>query len=93
MSERSGTENILLSFLIGGAVGAGVALLFAPRSGKETRERIKNLAKEWEHKADELLQDGKSKVAESREAVKEKVDRLKDAYEAGRRVLTGVDGK
>ena len=32
----------LLAFLLGAAVGAGVALLLAPQSGEETRKEIAN---------------------------------------------------
>jgi gas vesicle protein len=39
MSDKntSGGTGILVAALVGAAVGAGVALLFAPGSGKETR--------------------------------------------------------
>lgn len=41
MSDRDCSTGALLgAFLLGGLVGAGIALLTAPRSGKETRERI-----------------------------------------------------
>jgi len=33
-----GSSNNLLYFLLGGLAGATVALLYAPRSGRETRE-------------------------------------------------------
>jgi gas vesicle protein len=33
-------------FLIGAAVGAGMALLFAPKSGEETREKIRGAVKD-----------------------------------------------
>ncbi len=36
----------LFSLLAGAVVGAGLALLFAPQSGKETRAKIKQLAEE-----------------------------------------------
>jgi gas vesicle protein len=32
--------SLMFSFLVGGAVGAGVALLLAPRSGRATRESL-----------------------------------------------------
>ena len=35
----------LIFFIIGGLIGAGIALLYAPKSGKETREDIKRIAK------------------------------------------------
>jgi len=37
---------VLASFLIGGIVGAGIALLFAPQSGKKTRGQIVDLTED-----------------------------------------------
>ncbi len=37
-------RSILVPFLVGGVVGAGIALLLAPKSGKELRKDIKDLA-------------------------------------------------
>ena len=34
------TRNGFGAFLLGGAIGAGIALLYAPRSGQETREML-----------------------------------------------------
>ncbi|MGH9870328.1 MAG: YtxH domain-containing protein [Candidatus Polarisedimenticolia bacterium] len=39
-SRGSGAATVALAFLAGAAVGAGVALLLAPRSGRETREKL-----------------------------------------------------
>ncbi len=46
MSEinRSNPTSLLLTFLAGAVTGAVVALLTAPRSGRETRSRLKDLA-------------------------------------------------
>ena len=64
--ERKGTalENALppaLAFVAGLAAGAGVALLLAPRPGRETRHQIASKASELSHKlggkASELAQD------------------------------------
>ena len=43
----------LFSFLIGSAVGAGVALLLAPQSGKRTRRQIMDLAEDVTEQAAE----------------------------------------
>jgi gas vesicle protein len=43
MSENTGSK-MFFSFLTGAALGAGLALLFAPQSGKETRKQIKDLS-------------------------------------------------
>lgn len=42
MSDREGGW-ILLSFMAGAVVGAAVALIMAPASGKESREKIKEV--------------------------------------------------
>jgi len=42
MSENSGTV-VILSFLLGGAIGAGAGFFLAPKSGKENREELSRL--------------------------------------------------
>ncbi len=41
-NDKTGT--VLISFLIGGIIGAGVALLLAPQAGKKTRKQILDTA-------------------------------------------------
>ena len=50
------------SFLIGGAVGAGVALLMAPQSGKRTRRQIKDLAEDFSEQASDYADKMKKKI-------------------------------
>jgi gas vesicle protein len=47
----------LSSFLVGVGIGATVALLFAPRSGEETREMISEKAEEGRRYAKARVQD------------------------------------
>jgi gas vesicle protein len=42
--ENGEGGTVVISFLIGSIVGAGIALLFAPYSGKKTRGKIADLA-------------------------------------------------
>jgi gas vesicle protein len=44
--RRSDPATILLAFLAGAVTGAAVALLTAPQSGRETRSRLKGLARD-----------------------------------------------
>ena len=46
MSEERGCSGsaVALGFILGGALGASLALLFAPDSGRRTRERLRDLA-------------------------------------------------
>ena len=44
--EADNGAAVLMSFLVGGIVGAGLALLFAPSSGKKMRGRIADMAED-----------------------------------------------
>lgn len=45
------------AFLLGGLIGAGIALLYAPKSGRETRKDISKAAKRIRRDAVELVED------------------------------------
>lgn len=91
MSEDRGcstTGHVILAFVVGGLVGAGIALLTAPQSGRETREKIKGLADETKKKASEYAEHAKEKIASAvehgKEFVTEKKSLLSSAIEAGK---------
>ena len=86
-------------FLLGLAVGAGAALLWAPRSGSDTREMIRAKARTVgdtaRRKADEMVENVSSQIDTVRERFNERVESAKatarqrrddvaDAIEAGR---------
>lgn len=48
-------------FLLGAALGAGVALLLAPASGEETRRRLARQARELRDSAEEAIDDLKDR--------------------------------
>ncbi len=89
-NEESGRNSgsIILAFFIGGLVGAGVALLFAPQPGKETRQKIKELADEAKEKAIKCADEVKSKVTttveKGKDLVEEKKSLITTAVEAGK---------
>jgi gas vesicle protein len=59
MCENNGSK-MFFSFLTGAVVGAGLALLFAPQSGEETRKQIKDFSE----KLGSEVKDGVEKVSE-----------------------------
>ena len=89
-NEESGrsTGSIILAFFIGGLVGAGVALLLAPQPGKETRQKIKELAGDVKEKATEYAGKVKgevtSTVGKGKEILEEKKSLVTAAVEAGK---------
>jgi gas vesicle protein len=83
--------TIFLSFLAGAAVGAGVALLYAPKTGRELRDSIKDLTddavdkiKEYTKEAQEKV---KSTIEEGKELLAEKKSILTSAIEAGKEAM------
>ena len=47
----------LCRIVVGGLLGAGLALLLAPQSGRKTRKYLSCFAKEWGGKANEAVND------------------------------------
>jgi len=86
--EGYSSGSVLLSFLLGGVVGAGLALLFAPQSGSETRQKIKDLTDDVKDKTTEYVKQAKEKAAsvveDGRGYYDEKKSILKSAVEAGK---------
>ena len=58
--------------LLGGLVGAGVALLLAPCKGEETRERLKN----WKFSLEPLQEKSEMMVNKTIDAIKHSMDKL-----------------
>ena len=62
-------------FLIGGLVGVVIGLLYAPKSGKETREDIAEKAKEL---ADKVKDEYEGALEKSKKGFESVITRLKD---------------
>jgi gas vesicle protein len=61
--ENNHGVTVLFSFLIGGIVGAGLALLLAPQSGKKTRKQIADLAEDVRDYTTDYAKKLKDKIA------------------------------
>lgn len=79
---------MLLAFVIGGLVGAGIALLLAPKPGPEVRGKIKELAEDVKQKVETYVDQVKEKVASTvekgKEILEEKKSVITTAIEAGK---------
>jgi gas vesicle protein len=90
MSEECSYSGsaIAVGFILGGVLGASLALLFAPEPGRRTRERLRDLAADVRDKtlavSDELRDTAEDVLARSREVFDEKKATLAAAVQAGK---------
>ena len=89
--EHDGGMSTVMAFLLGGAVGGVLGLLYAPSSGEETRRRIKFYAEEAADKVVERMQqvreDADELCTKVREELAEQKERLSSALDAGRQAF------
>ena len=83
--------KVVCSFFIGGLIGAGVALLTAPKTGEETRRMIKELAEDVKEKAEDYIgqakdmattymEKGKDFIEKEKTVISKTVEAGKEAY-------------
>ena len=98
MAESSGGDKFLY-FLAGAGIGAAMALLFAPKSGKETRDFLAKTASDSKDYVSNKYSEGRQFVGDtgrkvtddfntfldrSKEAVQRQKEQLSAAFEAGK---------
>lgn len=64
----------IFSFLLGITTGVALGILFAPKSGEETREDIKETVENIKYKVDDIYHRGVLKTSEFVEKGKEKTN-------------------
>ena len=95
MRDDSNASGVILAFLLGGLTGAALAILFAPQSGRETRELLSDKLREGADRSREMRErvtsrgrevlDGASDYLDkTKEGMERRKDRLAAAIEAGR---------
>ena len=76
--NRCAIGCVILSFLVGGLAGAGVALLVAPKTGETTRRMIRELAEDTKAKAEDWIEEVKDKASGYVKKGKQFVEQGKD---------------
>jgi gas vesicle protein len=89
MADNSGDlGSFLAGFVIGGLIGAGVALLMAPQSGEETRAIITDKSIELRDRAVETAGEVQAQAgdiaSQTAEAYNQQVKRIQAAVDAGK---------
>ena len=76
MAENSRGDNRLMFLLVGGAIGAAVGVLVAPRSGKETREQIRTKIKEQTDALQSKVKSAQEQFVKTKEKIEGETQRL-----------------
>lgn len=83
-------------FFLGLGLGTALGILFAPRSGEETREQLRERALEGRdivrRRSSEARQHAGEFIERGRDAVRGQRDQLTEALEAGRRAYLDATG-
>ena len=74
-------NSFLTGLLAGAAIGGIIALLYAPKSGKETREQLKNKFTELEKELENLKVKASQKTGQVKKDMAEKLAELQREIE------------
>lgn len=72
--------KIITAFILGGLIGASIALLYAPKSGSEIRKDIKKKTKEFKKKTLGAAEAIYEEIEELSETLREKIKNVKDHW-------------
>jgi len=75
-----GGNGAVAGFILGAAIGAGVALLFAPATGVETRRRLGETAKGLRNRMGDQVSDARGRLDELKQDVGHAVDAGRQAF-------------
>lgn len=82
MSDNNNGSAILgiaAAFTVGAMVGAGLALLYAPQSGKETRDMVSRKTHDLKDAAGNVIEQGKHLVGDIKQKAREVIAQGKEA--------------
>lgn len=79
----------LVWFTAGAAIGATIALLYAPQTGKETRKYLSRKSRQGREALEEAGGDLADKAKDLFEKGRRMADEAADLFERGRRIIEG----
>ena len=86
MADRDGSG--FLWFLAGLGIGAAVGILYAPKAGEETRQRLRDVADDMPGTVRERARQAREQAGtwaeKGRDYLNQQKDQIRSAYEAGR---------
>ncbi|MBI4561532.1 MAG: YtxH domain-containing protein [Candidatus Rokubacteria bacterium] len=95
--ERGDAAGYLGWFFLGTLVGAGMALLLTPRTGREARDLLREKSEEFARRAGEFASEAQVKAGDlfdkGRDLFEEQTQRLISAFEAGKAAMKEEMGK
>lgn len=80
-------KKVAGAFLVGGVIGAAIALLYAPKSGRETRKDIAKTARKIKKETAHVVEDAVDSINDFADDVK---DRVSDVIEKGKDLSEGA---
>lgn len=81
MAQRSNSGTLgAIMLVVGGVIGAGTALLFAPQSGQRTRRQIARCSRRARNQAEEVVKDAADSVVD---VIEDLGDKTSDLFERG----------
>jgi len=90
---NTSTSTVLLALLGGAVVGAGIALLYAPQSGRRTRQKLQDLADDAEGYAQDLAGQAEAAMDKAERKGEEWLKNGQDFIdEKKRQVVQAIDG-
>ena len=91
---RGFSKTAAVGFLItGAAIGAAFALLYAPKTGEQTRRDIRRFSKKAANQIDDLQSDIRDQISEGYDQVIEVFDNVKEYVEDGKSKMGLIDMK
>ena len=94
MSDRDGSG--FLWFLAGLGIGAAVGVLYAPKSGDELRQQIREVAEDGRNSVKERARQAREQAGgwaeKGRDYLNQQKGQIRSAYEAGRQAYREATG-